>query len=473
MFHITTIKYIFRDSFDEFELNGVSDGDLQKFKARYETAFISGLEKVSGKVSKLAYYETFANDASKASEELDAYLAVTKDDIMRVYKKYIKNKPSVVLSILADPDGKPARPDNFTIPKEGPNPYPKTDYSNLEYKKAEDNFDRSIKPKAQKAALAKPPAYWQAELANGIEVMGSEQLNTSTVNYTEAEIAEELEKLGSKISFSSSDLYFNIDVSTLSKHLDKTIDVLEEKLRNPAFLEKDFARLKQQTLESAKSSTKQASSIASIAWNRLLYDADHFKGTPITHSIPTVSKLNHKDAEQFYNTYFSMKGAEIVVVGDIDKKAFLPKIEFLTELNSPDIDRPKTPKTPEYEKTTLFFIDKPDAAQSEIRVGYLSDLLYNPVGEFYKRFLMNFTLGGAFNSRINLNLREEKGLSYGAGSYFSGSELPGPFTAYSSVKRDGTDIALAEVVGDKAKIYEKLSALGYDIVELNEEGGPI
>ena len=584
-----------RDSFDEFELNGVSDGDLQKFKARYETAFISGLEKVSGKVSKLAYYETFANDASKASEELDAYLAVTKDDIMRVYKKYIKNKPSVVLSILADPDGKPARPDNFTIPKEGPNPYPKTDYSNLEYKKAEDNFDRSIKPKAQKAALAKPPAYWQAELANGIEVMGSEQrelpkvyfsirtkggnildqnkpdqlgitslstamLNTSTVNYTEAEIAEELEKLGSKISFSSSDLYFNIDVSTLSKHLDKTIDVLEEKLRNPAFLEKDFARLKQQTLESAKSSTKQASSIASIAWNRLLYDADHFKGTPITHSIPTVSKLNHKDAEQFYNTYFSMKGAEIVVVGDIDKKAFLPKIEFLTELNSPDIDRPKTPKTPEYEKTTLFFIDKPDAAQSEIRVGYLSDLLYNPVGEFYKRFLMNFTLGGAFNSRINLNLREEKGLSYGAGSYFSGSELPGPFTAYSSVKRDGTDIALAEilreisniraqgitdqeltflknaigqrdalkyesnsqkagflsyiqrynvpkdfvetrqniinnlttsevqklaqthlpmdkmsilVVGDKAKIYEKLSALGYDIVELNEEGGPI
>lgn len=584
-----------RSSFNEFERNGVSDDDLTKFKARYETGFISGLEKVSGKVSKLAYYETFANDASKASEELEAYLAVTKEDVMRVYTQYIKNKPSVVLSILADPNGKPAKPDNYTIPSEGTNPYPTVDYSNLDYVKAQDNFDRSVKPRAAKADLVEPPAYWQSELKQGIKVLGSEQselpkvyfsirakggraldqnkpeqlglaalsigmLNTSTSNYSEAEIAEELEKLGSSISISSGDVYFNINVSSLSKHVDKTLELLEEKLRHPAFLEKDFARLKQQTLESAKSSTKEASSIAEMAWNRILYGEHHFIGKPETFSIPTVSKLSHKDAEQFYKEHFSLNNAEIVVVGDIKKQDVLSKITFLTELNSPEFTAPVLPTTPEYDQTTLFFIDKPGAAQSEVRVGYLSDLTYNATGEYYKRYLMNFTLGGAFNSRINLNLREEKGLSYGAGSYFSGTELPGPFTAYSSVKRDGTDIAVAElmkeildiqtleisdqelqflkdaigqrdalkyesnaqkasflsnilrydipdnfvetrqniiaklskedvlalakthlpinkmsilVVGDKGELYDKLSALGYNMIELDVEGAPL
>lgn len=471
-----------RSSFDEFEQNGVSDDDLAKFKARYELGFVSGLETVAGKVSQLAYYETFANDPGKAGEELQAYLSVTKDDVMRVYQKYIKDKPAVVLSILADPNGSPAKPDNYVIPTSGENPYPKTDYSNLSYKKANDDFDRSVQPPAQPAKLVTPPDYWRERVSNGIEILGSEQrelpliyfnirlnggdildyqegaslglaglsasmLNTSTLNFSEKEIAEELEKIGSQIRISSGDLYFNIEVSSLSKNIDRTIELLEEKIFRPAFLQRDFERLQQQTLESAKSSTKQASSIAGMVWDRLIFGETHVMGTPVTHLIPSVEKLNVENAQSFYQKHFNLQNAEVVVVGDIGKKTFLSKLSplFDHKWNASSVD-PEFPPTPQYDKTRLYLVDKPGAAQSEIRVGYLSDLKYSATGEFYKRYLMNFTLGGAFNSRINLNLREDKGLSYGARSYFDGSEVPGPFTAYSSVKGDSTDIALREII---------------------------
>ncbi len=581
-----------RTALEQFEENGVSDEDLQKFKASYEKNFVNGLEKVSGKVSRLAYYETFANDADFLTEDLNRHLAVTKADVMRVYNRYIKNQPAVILSVLADPDGTPAKPDNYMIPAEGEHGFPSADYSGLEYIRAQDNFDRSIRPSPKPTKLASPPKYWTASGGDNVRIIGTksdelpkivfklslhggyaldtlaldklglasltaDMLNTSTLNYSEKEIAEELEKIGSSIHISAGAQRFNIHVSTLTKNIDRTLELLEEKLFRPAFKPEDFARLQNLTIESAKSSTKQASSIASMVYNRLIYGDRHIFGIPEPHVVPTLSKLTVEDTRQFYENYFSPHNAELVVVGDISKRAFLKKLDFIFDWENAPAPDVVHPTSPAYDKTTLFLVDKKGAAQSEIRIGYLTELPYDATGEFYRRYLMNFTLGGAFNSRINLNLREEKGLTYGAHTWFDGSEIPGPFTASTSVKSDGTHIAVKEimaeinlmqtqgiteeelhflsqavgqrdalkyesggqksgflnrilrydvdrgfaekqkniianlskqevdrlarkhlpsermlilVVGDKEKIYQELSELGYPIVELNEEG---
>src|SRR5690606_15438122 len=90
----------------------------------------------------------------------------------------------------------------------------------------------------------------------------------------------------------------------------------------------------------------------------------------------------------------------------------------------------------------------PGAAQSEIRIGYMSDLTYDPTGEYFERSLMNYVLGGAFSSRINLNLREDKGYTYGARSGFTASRLPGPLTASASVRTDTTADAVVQFINE-------------------------
>lgn len=110
------------------------------------------------------------------------------------------------------------------------------------------------------------------------------------------------------------------------------------------------------------------------------------------------------------------------------------KIEIAEDVKAPSID-----------KTRIYFVDKPDAAQSEIRIGYPA-MPYDALGEYYRTGLMNYTLGGAFNSRINLNLREDKGYTYGARSGFRGSKYGGVFTASAGVRADATAESVTEFI---------------------------
>jgi len=98
---------------------------------------------------------------------------------------------------------------------------------------------------------------------------------------------------------------------------------------------------------------------------------------------------------------------------------------------------------PAVTKTKIYFVNKEKAPQSEIRIGYMA-LPYDATGEYYKSTIMNFSLGGAFNSRINLNLREAKGWTYGARSAFNGSKFIGPFVANGGVRADVTDSSIVE-----------------------------
>ncbi|OYW15885.1 MAG: hypothetical protein B7Z54_10135, partial [Sphingobacteriales bacterium 12-47-4] len=116
------------------------------------------------------------------------------------------------------------------------------------------------------------------------------------------------------------------------------------------------------------------------------------------------------------------QGVDVVVVGDVKESEVLPKLGFLSKLPNKKITIPEIKTAPAAEKTKVYFVDVKNAAQSEFRVGYLTNLKYDATGDYYRSFLMNYPLGGAFNSRLNLNLREDKGWTYGARSGFSGDD---------------------------------------------------
>jgi zinc protease len=127
---------------EDFQTAGVTDADIEKFKADTESSMINSLASVSGKVSQLASFQTFKGTPNGIGAELDRYMGITKEDVMRVFKKYIKDQPYVLISVLASEGAKPAKEDNFVFQTEGKNPFPTTDYSKMVYNKASgDTFD--------------------------------------------------------------------------------------------------------------------------------------------------------------------------------------------------------------------------------------------------------------------------------------------------------------------------------------------
>ncbi|WP_027076229.1 M16 family metallopeptidase [Maribacter antarcticus] len=465
---------------EEFEKTGVTQDDVDKFKISMESNFINGLASVSGKVSQLASYETFLGDPNSVGADLERYQNITKEDVLRVYTKYIKGKPSVVLSILPDDKTKPAKENNFKPITSGNNPFLTTDYSKLSYTRPiGDTFDRSIQPKPGASPLVQVPEFWSEKLNNGMKIIGTEtneipvvalQLNIngghrmdiytpdksglavltasmmteSTENYTSEQIQEELRKIGSSINISANNTKTTISINSLKKSLARTMEIVKEKLYRRKFSEEDFNRVKKQQLENLKSLIKDPSAIASNVYQRLLYGDDHIYAVPSSGIEESVISITLEDVQRFYDKYYAPELSELVVVGDISKKEIMPSLSFLNLWENKAAKIPSMPAVREQDKTKIYLIDKAGAPQSEIRIGYITDMPYDVTGNYFKSNLMNYALGGAFNSRINLNLREDKGWTYGAGSYFNSNDNPGPYTASAGVKGEATAGAVSE-----------------------------
>lgn len=469
-----------REILAEFEENGVTDDDIIKFKANQEQSMINGLASVAGKVSQLASYETFYSNPNGIKYDLDRYLSITKEDVMRVYNKYIKGKAAVIQSVVPNEETAVTKEDNYEIPREGNNPFPSTNYSGLAYNRPTgDDFDRSERPPLGPNPSITVPDFWKETYANGIKVIGTEtneipvvamqltingghkmdayapkksglasltasMMNEATTNYSSEEIQEELRKIGSSINIFGGNSSTTMTISSLKKNLARTLEIADEILKNPAFNQEDFDRLKNQQMEGIKASQKNPASIASQVFNRLMYGDEHIYSVSSQGIEETVENITLDDVQDFYNKYYSPNVSELVVVGDISKKEVDGYLSFLKSWESKGTKIPDLPEAKPSDNTKVYLVDKVDAPQSQIRIGYITDMEYDATGDYYKSTLMNFPLGGAFNSRINLNLREDKGWTYGARSFFNGSDEPAPFVASAGVKAAATDSSVVE-----------------------------
>ncbi|MGW8368803.1 MAG: insulinase family protein, partial [Gammaproteobacteria bacterium] len=161
----------------------------------------------------------------------------------------------------------------------------------------------------------------------------------------------------------------------------------------------------------------------------------------------TLGNITLDDVRAFYERVYSPVTASVVTVSDIPRDELVDSLSLLTEWSGDERPKARVQPLPELEAGTLYVIDKPDAAQSEIRIG-MRAMPYDALGEFHRAQLMNFALGGAFNSRINLNLREDKGFTYGARSGFGGDDRFGTFRASAGVRTDATAAAIVEFVNE-------------------------
>ena len=487
---LSDMEKLVNAALQDFEKKGVTDDDIEKFKNTFESRTINRLASVSGKASQLAAFQTYTGNPNMIGKILEMYQKVTKADVVRVYNKYIKNKPAVVLSVL--PKGKEdliAAADNFTIDSSH---YVRPDYgySGLKYNKPKDNFDRSKMPASGANPVVKVPDFWKKKLSNGVTAIGVENneipvvnvnvylkggnileqkdlskagltnlftsmLSEDTKDRSSEEINLALEKLGSSINVYNSTDAIIFSVQSLSKNLSKTLDILKERMLRPKFTEETFNRLKRQTIEGIKNSKSQASSVANVVFDKINYGENNILGVADRGTEETVKNITLKDIQDYYDQYISSNGAQVVVVGNVKEKEVLPQLSFLDQLPKKVVDLPSVPAAPGVEKTKIYVVNIPNAAQTEFRVGYVTNLKYDATGDYYKANLSNYNLGGGFNSRLNIKLREDKGWTYGARSGFAGNKYTGTFAFSSGIRANATDSALAALLADLKEYNSK------------------
>lgn len=476
---LADIEKAMNDALEAWLKAGVNTDDLNRVKAKIESEAIYRLQSVQGKGAQLAFYETFYGSPGYFYSEIEKYRAVTAEKVMEVFKKYIYGKNRVCLSVVpkGQTDLLPA-PDNcsrWTIPA-GFKP-DLSEYANLSYKKAGDTFDRSKKPGPGPNPTITIPDFKTYRAQSGLQMISASytELPISTLNIylpfgqitetpenagitqilarmmnegTELRSAEafdaELEKLGSDISVYAGREEFVISVSFLNKNAGRTLELLKERMFRSKFEEDDLERIKNQTIQGLNNQQTQATSIANNVLRKLLFPNDII-GYNEMGTTESVSKISLGDIQKYYAAYFAPDNAYVVSVGELNVKDMSGRLSFLGSWKALGLPKVKPYAARGVEKSTIYFIDKEGAAQSEIRIAWPT-LYYDAAGDYYKAGLVNFPLGGAFNSRINLNLREEHGWTYGARGRFSSTKLENKYLASAGVKKEATDSSIIEFV---------------------------
>lgn len=469
---------IIAQSLMEFEHTGAVDDDLQRVKSTIETNYIYGLQSVEGKVNVMASSEIFNDQPDTVKNDLARYSNVTKEDVMRVYRQYIKDKPAVVLSIV--PIGQThlaANEPNFALPARDIQAR-QSDPEVIAASAILDNFDRSVIPKVMPNKALSAPDFWAHEYANGIDILGVQTsetptlllslsieggvlldsiekpgvasltaalMNESTQQYTAEDMANQLSLLGSSISISVNGRYINVYVDSLSKHAKATVDLLKEKLFHPAFTQVDFDLVKGRVLQSMQQSLKNPSVLASRGRDLLLYSRNSRLGLPNGGTMQSIQSITLDDVKAYYRDYVRPNHAILVAVGDIDKAQALSLTGFLSEWEGKEYVLPEFIIDTRIENGKLYIVDNPGSVQSIVNI-FRHAPIFDAFDEHFKLTLANFPLGGMFNSRINLNLREDKGYTYGASSGFIGGKQTGQFIAAADVSAEFTSQSIAELV---------------------------
>jgi len=470
-----------QEAFERFEAEGAPADELLRIKAGYETGFYSGLSSVIGKAFQLAQYNIFANDPGYAAEDLDRLLAVTEADVRRVYDMYIKDRHHIVTSFV--PRG------SVDLALEGASRAEVVVEPIVMGAEAElveivrgdartpSEIDRSVEPPYGDPPALTAPDVWRASLSNGVPVLGiedrevplvqfelrvkggqlledpgrvgvanllAESMTAGTASKTPAELEKAIDMLGASINVIAGTQSFSIRGSTLARNYAETMDLVEEILLEPRFDASEFALAQQRVANGLRQRAASPVAMAGDVFQRLLY-GEHILAANRLGDLETIGDINLDDLRSYHASALSPALAAFHVSGAVSRSEVVTSLAGIAG-RWLGAEAPTLPDAPAWDdrRAGLYFVDVPDASQSVLRIGYLALAESDP--GFYPATVMNFRLGGGgFASDLTQVLREQRGYTYGIGSGFSGTDLPGPFQISSSVRSNVTFEALDAV----------------------------
>ena len=277
----------------------------------------------------------------------------------------------------------------------------------------------------------------------GIANLLSAMLRDGTTTRKSLEIADQIAFLGIRLFPASSWESSTLSLHTPTAQLDSALALFADVALHPSFPANEFERVRKTQLTELLQLRDQGSAIASIAFPAIIYGSAHPYGAPAQGTEASVKALTTGDLQSYYQANFRPNNATLIVVGDVTPAQVEQKINALfgswQRADIPQINYSEPPKSG---TTTIFLIDKPGAAQSSFRIGAVG--VPRSTQDYFALTVMNTILGGSFTSRLNQNLRETRGYTYGAGSRFDMRRAAGPFLASAEIVTAKSDSALLE-----------------------------
>lgn len=340
------------------------------------------------------------------------------------------------------------KPDRGTAPKPGPPPalkLPPIQKHKLSNGLAVWIVEQHEVPLAQINLLVKAGAGADPVGKYGVASMTANMLDEGAGAKSALELADAIEFLGAQLATTSTFDYSAVRLSVPVARLPDALPLMGDVALHPTFPSAELERLRKERLTRLLQARDDPAAIIEIAFPRLVFGETHRYGTAAGGGEAQVKAMRLDDLRAFHGTYYRPEHSTLLVVGDLTAATVMPLVEHIFGVwkgTGPATPVPAIPIAPQLTKRQVYVVDKPGAAQSQIRIGWVGIPRSTP--DYPTLQVLNTILGGSFTSRLNTNLRETHGYSYGAFSGFEERISPGVFSARAGVQTDKTAEALKE-----------------------------
>ncbi len=284
----------------------------------------------------------------------------------------------------------------------------------------------------------------------GLASMTANLMSEGTKRRNSEQIANELEHYGIDYSAAADWDSTNFSLTCLSNYTEKAFEIFSDILQHPVFPEKEVQRVKKERMADRQRSIDSIGKIVSEQFSKLLYEG-HRYAAPLRGSMESLKNIEREHIQDFYNNFIHFNDAVLLAAGDINEKELRSLVKKYFTKNSVPRNKENPPlKFNKGDSGKVEIIHKEAAQQSEIRIGHIGIDRSNP--DHYAVLLLNQILGGYFLSRLNMNLRQEKGFTYGISSAFGFRKITGPFYIAAAVQSEHSAEAVDEIIKEIRKI---------------------
>ncbi len=450
---------------DKIKREPPTEAEMSRAKNSIEAQTIFGLQTILGKAGQLTSYTGYVGRPNYFQADLDRYGKVTAADVTRVANTYLTannlvmtynpqraagagstraaNAPTSVKSEKRDQakiDAQAAK-----LPKGGPDP--RLSLPQIEKTKLSNGLEVWMVEQRELPVIAmnlvlKTGQVNEPDGKTGVAGMTTSLIDDGTKKRSAVEIANELQAIGANMGAGGSWDATTASMQTLTKNLDKALDIFSDVIQNPTFPASEFESLKQRQLIGLRVQKSNPNAISNTVYNKVLY-GNHPYGRDNTEA--TLKAISRDDVVSYYASTFKPNNGVMIVVGDYDRATMKSKLEAAFSGWKPgDVTTRSLPSTSPLSSTGIYIVDRPNSAQSIVSVGQVGIDRANP--DYFPVVVMNSILGGAITSRISMNLREDKGYTYGAGSGFQFRRGAGPFRAGGDMQTAVTKESVSELM---------------------------
>ena len=460
--NLDEIEGILWNELEELAGNGPNEQELERAKNRIKSQHITHLEKLGGfggRADQLNYYNVIGNNPNLINQDLIRYLGVSTKDVKTAASMLRENH--VKLSVI-----------------------PKETLTTIQ-----PQINRSIMPSGTAPATFSPSIPWEERLHNGLRIIGlhrpgiqtvgiglitntgatsdhpknpgvahmmASMLSEGTSSKSSQQISESMEYLGSQLSIETSRESTAITTEILTEHFTTAMEIVSDVIQNPSFPQHELKRVLKERITDLKRIPDNPMAIASRASRALLYGPDSKYGHPLSGTESSIKNIQREILQQHFKNNFGPDNSTLIMVGDVEKSvaSSIARKMFDNWHNPSTVDETSVQNSPygisSEKETTIYLADKPGAAQSVILAGHVTIPRHHE--DYFAFNLLNHIFGGQFTARLNMNLREDKGFSYGYMSSIDWLNIPSALLAGGSVQTEVTKESVLETIKEFSDI---------------------